>query len=59
MAIERPGNDNDSGNLRLLPGLDGLEANTDEELPDLTAQYRCVGDWGHLQFGCIVRMIRC
>ncbi|MDH4104925.1 MAG: DcaP family trimeric outer membrane transporter, partial [Gammaproteobacteria bacterium] len=57
IAIERPGNDIDAGNLRLIPGLEGLEVNNDEELPDLTAQYRFGGDWGHLQFGGILRKI--
>ena len=57
IAIERPGNDIDSGNLRLIPGLEGLEVNNDEELPDLTAQYRFGGDWGHLQFGGILRKV--
>ena len=37
VAIERPSNDIDPGNLRLIPGLEGLEVNNDEELPDFTA----------------------
>jgi len=57
IAIERPGNDIDAGNLRLIPGLENLEVNNDEELPDLTAQYRYGGDWGHLQFGGILRKV--
>ena len=57
IAIERPGNDIDAGNLRLIPGLEGLQVNNDEEFPDLTAQYRYGGDWGHLQVGGILRKV--
>jgi hypothetical protein len=57
IAIERPGNDIDSGNLRLIEGLEDVDVRNDEELPDLTAQYRFGGDWGHLQFGGILRKV--
>jgi hypothetical protein len=57
IAIERPGNDIDPGNLRLIEGLEGVEVQNDETLPDLTAQYRFGGDWGHLQFGGILRKV--
>jgi hypothetical protein len=57
IAIERPGNDIDAGNLRLIDGLEDLQVNNDEELPDLTMQYRYGGDWGHLQFGGILRKV--
>jgi hypothetical protein len=57
LAIERPGNDIDPGNLRLIPGLEGLEVNNDEELPDLTAQFRYGDEWGHFQLGGILRKI--
>jgi hypothetical protein len=57
IAIERPGNDIDSGNLRLIPGLEGVEVENDEELPDLTVQYRYGGDWGHVQLGGILRKV--
>ena len=57
IAIERPGNNVDAGNLRLIPGLEGVEVQNDEELPDLTAQYRFGDDWGHLQFGGILRKV--
>jgi hypothetical protein len=57
IAIERPGNDIDSGNLRLIPGLEGVEVENDEELPDLTLQYRYGGDWGHVQVGGILRKV--
>jgi opacity protein-like surface antigen len=57
IAIERPGNDIDPGNLRLIPGLEGVEVENDEELPDLTVQYRYGGDWGHVQVGGILRKV--
>ena len=49
IAIERPGNDIDGGNVRLIEGFEDAEIQNDEELPDLTAQWRIGGDWGHLQ----------
>jgi hypothetical protein len=57
IAIERPGNDIDPGNIRLIEGLEGVQVQNDEELPDLTAQYRFGGDWGHLQLGGILRKV--
>ena len=57
IAIERPGNDIDSGNLRLIEGFEDVQVQNDEELPDLTAQYRYGGDWGHVQFGGILRKV--
>ena len=57
IAIERPGNNIDAGNLRLIDGFEDLQVQNDEELPDLTAQYRYGGDWGHVQFGGILRKV--
>jgi hypothetical protein len=57
IAIERPSNDIDSGNLRLIPGLEDIEVNNDEEVPDLTAQYRYGDDWGHVLVGGILRKV--
>ncbi|MCM2310155.1 MAG: DcaP family trimeric outer membrane transporter [Steroidobacteraceae bacterium] len=57
IAIERPGNDIDSGNLRLIEGFEDLQVQNDEELPDLTAQFRYGDDWGHLQLGGILRRV--
>ena len=34
-----------------------MQVQNDEELPDLTAQFRFGGDWGHLQFGGILRKV--
>ena len=57
IAIERPGNDIDPGSLRTIEGLEGVDVRNDEELPDLTAQYRHQGDWGHVQVGGILRKV--
>jgi hypothetical protein len=57
IAVERPGNDIDSGNLRLIEGFEDLQVQNDETLPDLTAQYRYGGDWGHVQLGGILRKV--
>ena len=57
IALERPGNDIDPGNLRLIEGLEGLEVQNDEQLPDLTAQFRHDGAWGHVQAGATLRKV--
>ncbi|MCE3284061.1 MAG: hypothetical protein K0R70_317 [Steroidobacteraceae bacterium] len=57
VAIERPGNDIDPGNLRLIEGLEGIEVQNDEEVPDLTAQFRHAGHWGHVQLAGILRKV--
>jgi len=57
VAIERPGNDIDSGSLRLIDGLEDVQVQNDEELPDFTAQWRTQGDWGHVQVGGILRKV--
>ena len=57
IAIERPGNDVDAGNVRLIEGFEDAEVQNDEELPDLTAQWRVGGDWGHFQAGGILRRV--
>jgi len=57
IAIERPSNDIDSGNLRLIEGLEDVDVRNDEELPDLTAQFRYGDDWGHVQVGGILRKV--
>ena len=57
IAIERPGNDIDPGNVRLIEGFEGAQINNDEELPDLTAHWRTSGDWGHVQVAGILRKV--
>jgi hypothetical protein len=56
VAIEKPSDDIDAGEFRTVdPGL--LDLQSDEELPDLTAQFRAQRDWGHVQLGGILRRI--
>lgn len=55
VAIENPGNDIDSGQFREVPDFPGAQGQ--EELPDITAQYRFPTDWGKFQIGAIVRKI--
>jgi hypothetical protein len=57
IAIERPGNDIDAGNLRLIEGFEDLQLQNDETLPDLTAQFRHDRDWGHVQVAGILRKV--
>ncbi len=55
VAIENPGNDIDSGQYREVADFPGAQG--DQEYPDLTAQYRLKGDWGHVQVAGILRWI--
>ncbi len=57
VAIERPSNDIDAGNIRTVEGLEDVDVRNDEELPDLTAQFRHEGDWGHVLVGGILRKV--
>jgi hypothetical protein len=57
IAIEEPNNDIDPGNIRLIDGLEDLQVQPDEEVPDLTAHYRLSGDWGHVHLGGILRKV--
>jgi hypothetical protein len=57
VAIEKPSDDVDPGRVREIdPALsDSLQGT--EEVPDVTAQFRYSGDWGHVQAAGIVRFI--
>ena len=57
VAIERPGNDIDAGNIRTIEGLEGVDVRNDEEVPDFTAQFRYGDDWGHVLVGGILRKV--
>jgi hypothetical protein len=57
IAIEKPGNDVDPGNIRLIEEYQYAEVRSDEKLPDLTIQYRREGGWGHLQVAGILRRV--
>jgi hypothetical protein len=57
VAIEKPGNDIDVGQFSRFEdqGLANFQANN--EIPDITAQYRMVQGWGHLQIAGILRKL--
>jgi len=53
IAIEKPGNDADAGQLRQVDP--SLAVSSKNVVPDFTAQYRYTGGWGHLQIAGILR----
>jgi len=55
IAVERPGNDVDTGTIRELDPELGANLQNDEKLPDLTAHFYTSGDWGHFQLAGILR----
>jgi hypothetical protein len=54
MAIEHPNSDVDVGNIRELDPNLGAAIQPKTPLPDLTAQLRLKGDWGHLQIAGVL-----
>jgi hypothetical protein len=57
VAIEKPSNDIDPGNIREISPELGANLQNDEKLPDLTGQYRQDGPWGHVQVAAILRSV--
>lgn len=57
IAIEKPSDDIDAGQIRDVAPEFGDDLQSDEKLPDLTAQFRMNRDWGHFQTGGILRRI--
>lgn len=57
VAIEKPSNDIDPGNVRLIDPRLGSSIQGDEKAPDLTAHYRYDGGWGHVQLAGILRSV--
>jgi hypothetical protein len=56
IALEKPGNDIDAGNTREIQGIPNtLSVQNREPWPDLTAQWRIDGGWGHFQAAAILR----
>lgn len=53
IAIERPSNDVDPGNTRLVD--ENIDVQGNETVPDFTAQYRHDDTWGHYQLAAILR----
>jgi hypothetical protein len=57
IAIERPGNDIDPGNLRLIDQYQSASLQSQEKVPDLTSHFRLDGSWGHFQIAAILRRV--
>jgi hypothetical protein len=55
IAIERPGNDIDAGQIRQFDPQLGDSIQNDQKAPDLTAHWRTDGSWGHFQVAGILR----
>lgn len=57
VALEKPGNDVDTGVIgKLDPAFPGT-IQGDEKVPDLTVQWRTTGDWGHVQVAGLLRRV--
>jgi hypothetical protein len=57
IALERPGNDIDPGNVRLVGDWENSQIQNDEKFPDFTAQWHHSADWGHFQVAGILRRV--
>src|SRR5437764_4167232 len=57
VALEHITNDVDTGNLRLIDESLASSIRNDEKVPDLTAQIRYQGNWGHVQLAGVLRRV--
>src|SRR5438309_4005925 len=57
VALEHATNDIDAGNLRLIDESIASNIRNDEKMPDVTAQIRYEGKWGHVQLAGIYRRL--
>ena len=57
VAIERPGNDVDPGNIRLIEEFQNATVRGNQTVPDLTAQFRHDDTWGHVQLAGMLRQV--
>ncbi len=57
IAVERPGNDVDPGQLREIDPDFGANVQSRQIAPDLTMQFYHKDDWGHVQLAAIVRAL--
>lgn len=57
VAIEKPSNDIDPGDIRVVAPILGPNIQGDEKAPDLTGHYRYDGGWGHVQLAGILRSV--
>jgi hypothetical protein len=55
IALEKPSNDIDPGNIRLIEGYEAFSVQGNQVVPDVTAQYRHDDTWGHYQVAAILR----
>ncbi len=55
LAAEKPGNDVDAGQVRNIDPELGAALQPHNPYPDLTAQFRQTGGWGHVQVAGILR----
>jgi len=57
VAIEKPSNDVDPGDIRIIDPTLGANIRGDEKIPDFTAHYRYDGKWGHVQIAGVLRSV--
>lgn len=57
VALEKPSNDIDPGQIREFDPALGINIQGDEKMPDLTGHYRYNSGWGHFQIAGILRSI--
>jgi hypothetical protein len=57
VALEKPNSDIDPGNIRQVSPELGANIQPSEKLPDLTAQARYDGGWGHVQLAGVLRSV--
>lgn len=57
VAIEKPGNDIDPGQIRTIDPSIGNNIKNDEKFPDVTAAFKMNRDWGYFRVGGILRSI--
>jgi hypothetical protein len=57
VALEKPGNDIDPGQIRTIDPSIGNNIRNDEKFPDVTAAYKMTRDWGYFRAGGILRSI--
>jgi hypothetical protein len=56
-AIEHPGSGIDAGKVNEIDPSFGADIESWNQFPDITAQYRYMGDWGHVQASGILRVL--
>ncbi len=57
LAVEKPGNDVDAGQIRDIDPNLGSALQSHNPYPDVTAQFRETGKWGHVQVAGILRNV--